>query len=129
MRMGRCGVALCVGALGAILWIAPALCDETAPAAPTEAASPLEATFANTVRIKGKDGEVLVYFNRDGTFTSRGAKGDQFGTWKIVGDKVCTHTKAGGDSCGIVQPNRSVGDKWSQEVEGETLDVEIIRGR
>ncbi len=98
-----------------------------APAGP--AANPMEATFGNTVKISGEDGDVFVYFNRDGTFTSRGPKGDEFGTWKIVGDKVCTHTKSGGESCGVVQLGRKVGDKWQQQVDGKMVDVTILPGR
>jgi hypothetical protein len=126
-------MALMAGIVGAFALAGLAGAD-TAPGADTPAAAkpvadPMEAAYANTVKISGKDGDVYVYFNRDGTFTSTGPGGDKFGTWKIVGDKVCTHTKDGGESCGVVQPNRKVGDKWTQDIDGETLQVEIIPGR
>ena len=81
------------------------------------------------VRIAGKEGETTVLFNRDGTFSSSGPKGDKFGSWKIVGDKVCTHTKDGGESCGVIQANRQVGDRWTQTIDGEAIEVTITAGR
>jgi hypothetical protein len=122
--------ALASGAIGA----PPTKTTPAAPAgvstAPAEkGASPLEGLFGNTVHISGKSGDVYIYFNKDGTFTSRGPKGDTFGTWKIVGEKICTMTKGGGQSCGLVQPGRKPGDKWQTQVEGETVDVEVTPGR
>jgi uncharacterized GH25 family protein len=118
------------GLLGALAF-APALADDPAPDPETAqpGPSPIEATFANTVRITTKDSVTLVYFNRDGTFTSHGPKGDEFGTWKIEDGKICTQTKLGGNSCGLVQADRKVGDKWVQVVAGETFEIEILRGR
>jgi len=125
--------AVFAGLLGAFALV-PALADEPASvtAPPEDSApsgpSPIEATFANTVRITGQDSVTYIYFNRDGTFISRGEKGDEFGTWKIEDGKICTHTKSG-DSCGIVQPDRKVGDKWTHRIGGETFEVAIIAGR
>ncbi|MFO1186143.1 MAG: hypothetical protein U1E87_00990 [Alphaproteobacteria bacterium] len=131
--MAKLAAALLAGVLGALA-LSPALADEPASltAPPEEAApsgpSPIEATFANTVRITGQDSVTYVYFNRDGTFISRGEKDDGFGTWKIEDSKICTHTKSG-DSCGVVQPDRKVGDKWTHMIGGETFEVAIIAGR
>lgn len=127
--MARLAAALVAGVLSALA-LPPAMADDLT--APPEAApsgpSPIEATFANTVRITGQDSVTYVYFNRDGTFISRGEKGDQFGTWKIEGGRICTRTKAG-DSCGTLQPDRKVGDKWVHMIGGETFEVAIISGR
>lgn len=131
--MRRWGIALIAGVLGAT-FAGMVFADPPAPAASAPAAAampaadPMEGTYGNTVKLTGKDGDYYYYFNRDGTFTSSEPNGEQFGTWKIVGDKVCTHTKAG-ESCGVVQPNRKVGDKWSPVVNGEAVQVEIIAGR
>ncbi len=126
----RASIALIAGLFATVglAFAAPAPAAPPASAA-GPAATPMEATFGNTVKISGEEGDVFVYFNRDGTFTSSGPKGDEFGTWKIVGDKVCTHTKGGGESCGVVQPNRKVGDKWQQIVDGKPVDVQILPGR
>jgi hypothetical protein len=95
------------------------------PAAPTG----LEAAFDNTIRITSKNGEEFIYFNRDGTFTSSGPAGDEFGTWKVDGSKICTKTKDAAESCGVIELNRAVGDKWEHKLGDETVTIEIIKGR
>lgn len=121
--MGRFGlfaaILLAAGVGGAVAVIAD---SALAP-------NPLEGAFGNTVKITGSDGEALVYFNRDGTFTAQNTDGAQLGTWKIVGDKVCTRTKKGGESCGVVQPDRRVGDRWVQALDGDQVSLTIVVGR
>lgn len=89
----------------------------------------LEPIFENTVRITSSDGRVDIYFNRDGTFTSRGPQGDKFGTWRVDGEKVCTKIRNAKESCGVIEPGRTVGDEWEHIVAGETITVAIIAGR
>ena len=93
------------------------------------AADALEAAYDNTIKITTKDGEELIYFNRDHTFTTTGAGGDTIGTWKITGDKICTKTKDAAESCGVIEPNRSVGDQWQHQLDGETVTIELVQGR
>ena len=102
-----------------------------APPASAPAAGALEAAFNNTIKITSKDGEEFIYFNRDGTFTSTGPGPDQdtIGTWKINGGKICTKTKDTAESCGVMEPNRAVGDHWQHKINGDTITVEIVKGR
>ncbi len=113
----------------AALWITSSFA--AAPAATATAASALEAAFTNTIKITSKDGDEYVYFNRDGTFTSSGPGPDMdsIGTWKIEGDKICTKTKNAAESCGVIEPNRTVGDKWQHKIGDDTVTVQIIKGR
>ena len=101
------------------------------PATSVAATNALEAAFNNTIKITSKDGEELIYFNRDGTFTSTGPGPDQdeIGTWKIDGNKICTKTKDTAESCGTIEPNRTVGDKWQHKIGDDTVTVEIVKGR
>ncbi len=92
-------------------------------------ASALDVLFDNTIKITSSAGEEFIYFNRDGTFTSTGPAGDAFGTWRINGNQICTKTKDAAESCGVIEPNRSVGDHWEQTLNGETIAVDIIKGR
>lgn len=118
-----------IAAAGAALWITAGSAE--APAAAVSTASALESAFNNTIKITSKDGDEYVYFNRDGTFTSAGPGPDMdaIGTWKIAGDKICTKTKDAAESCGVVEPNRAVGDKWQHKIGGDTVTVEIVKGR
>ena len=103
-----------------------------APPATTPATTnALEAAFNNTIKITSKDGEELIYFNRDGTFTSTGPGPDQdaIGTWKVDGNKICTKTKDAAESCGMIEPGRAVGDKWQHKIGDDTVTIEIVRGR
>ena len=136
MRLAHIAAIAGIGVAALMSWSPFAVGDENPVAAPTPSTStamlersPMAGTFDNTVRAKTKDGATNFYFNRDGTFTSRGQKGDQFGAWRIEGDKVCTHIKATPESCGVVQPNRKVGDKWNQQFDGDTVEMEIVSGR
>ena len=115
-------------ATGAALFITASI---AAPTAPPASGGALDAAFTNTIKITSKDGEEYVYFNRDGTFTSTGPGPDMdsIGTWKINGDKICTKTKEAPESCGVIQLNRAVGDKWQHKIGDDTVTVEIVKGR
>jgi hypothetical protein len=91
--------------------------------------SALDALFDNTLKITSSAGEEYIYFNRDGTFTSTGPAGDTFGTWRINGTQICTKTKDASESCGVIDPNRSVGDHWEHTINGETVSIDILKGR
>ena len=120
-------VALGIGAAAFLATAALAAAPASAPAN----TNALEAVFNNTIKITSKDGEELIYFNRDGTFTSSGPGPDQdsIGTWKIDGNKVCTKTKDAAESCGMIEPGRAVGDKWQHKIGDDTVTIEIVRGR
>lgn len=90
--------------------------------------SPLIATFGNTVHITAGNDELYVYFNADGTFTTSGSDGQQIGTWQVKDGKVCTKIKDE-TSCGVVEPSRQVGDEWQHTLNGETVTIEIEKGR
>ena len=83
----------------------------------------------NTIRITSSQGEEFVYFNADNTFMTRGPDGDTYGRWRIDGDKICTKVKDAAKSCGAIEPNRSVGDHWEHQLNGETDTLEIVQGR
>jgi hypothetical protein len=112
------------------LWVACAAFCATSSFAAAPAGA-LEAAFNNTIKITSKDGEELIYFNRDGTFTSTGPGPDQdtIGTWKVNGGKVCTKTKDAAESCGVIEANRAVGDHWQHKINGDTITIEIVKGR
>ena len=118
-------VALAAFLAGAALAATP---PANAPAASTNS---LETAFSNTIKITSKDGEELIYFNRDGTFTSTGPGPDQdeIGTWKVDGNKICTKTKDAAESCGVIEPGRAVGDKWQHKIGDDTVTIEIVKGR
>lgn len=95
--------------------------------------TPMDGVFGNTVKITTDDQVLLVYFNPDKTFVSRGPAGDEYGIWRIDGEQICTKVKKGdaydAESCGVMQPGRKVGDTWEHEVDGKKVKVEIIAGR
>ncbi|MFZ1989959.1 MAG: hypothetical protein WAW96_09330 [Alphaproteobacteria bacterium] len=117
--------------VAAAAFLATAALAATPASEPAANTSALEAAFNNTIRITSKDGEELIYFNRDGTFTSTGPGPDQdaIGTWKVDGNKICTKTKDAAESCGMIEPGRSVGDKWQHKIGDDTVTVEIVKGR
>ena len=103
-------------------------CALTAAGKPVNT-SALDVFFENTIKVTSSAGEEFIYFNRDGTFTSTGPAGDAFGTWRINGNQICTKTKDAGESCGVIEPNRSVGDHWEHILNGETITIDILQGR
>lgn len=112
-----------LGAIIALVLVA------AAPAAATAGnTSAIAATFGNTVHITSDTDNLYIYFNADGTFTTSGTDGQQIGTWKIEGGKICTKIKDQ-TSCGLVEAGRQVGDEWQHTLDGQTVTIRIEKGR
>jgi len=111
-----------LGVATAALLIGVAFAETAPPGA-------FDVLFKNTIKITWSAGEEYVYFNPDKTFMTRGPDGDTYGEWSVDGDKICTTVKGAAESCGLIEANRTVGDHWQHQLNGETVTIEIVKGR
>ncbi|NWH08620.1 MAG: hypothetical protein HXY22_08280 [Alphaproteobacteria bacterium] len=106
------------GALAAAIALVPvmALADDTA----------MQGAFGNTVKIATASGEVTLFFEPDGTYSSSSGAG---GLWRISGEKVCLQPTGGAEECEINAKAAGAGDSWQQPYKGGQATVTIVGGR
>ena len=107
--------------LGVALIAAPAFADT------------MENTYANTIVVTYPNGgQVLYYFNADGTFTGTAPGGSQMaGRYTAEGDQLCLIPPNGqAPQCTTVATDKNVGDTWQQlAADGSQINVELRAGR
>lgn len=89
-------------------------------------------SYGNTVVVTYPNGATARYFfNADNTFTATMPDGASIaGAFELANGQVCL-TPAGGErQCTTVEPNKNVGDSWTQTGgDGSSIGVAIVAGR
>lgn len=62
--------------------------------------------------IESGDYHLEVAFFRDGTYR---ASNGSYGTWTMMGERLCTVTKDDVHSCGRIPSKKRINDRWSTE--------------
>jgi len=132
-RFTACVLTALLGA-APFLCVAPAARAQT-PASPAEIAQ-LGDVFVGTLEIDVPAGGSAVkrYFAKDHTYRDTGTEGDNTGTWRLDGDRVCTQQT---DPPVLAPPycnmglHRKLGERWtvSDPVTTNTVIFTLAPGR
>jgi hypothetical protein len=78
----------------------------------------------NALHVSGPEGEYVVFFSEDGTYTTNVGIA---GHWHVDGEQFCVERDSGEANCQPLTPDLEIGDSWTgQNANGDDVTFTLV---